>query len=138
VCFPKIPSCVGWWTNGFTYVVVLLPSSIVSHFLNCGCQAGRLKIAPLASGGPRYTDWPWCPVLTPCLLLNICPVKKFRCIQFYGFLFLPMDNIQCICLFTPDVHLHMLASEKVGLVTRALAVSHPRHRQTDKAKGKDA
>jgi hypothetical protein len=107
----------GWRTNGFTSVVVLLPYSIVTHFLDCGCQAGRLKIAPLASGGPRYTDWPWCPVLMPCLVLNISPVKKIRCIQFYGYLVLLMDNIQCICLFSPDVHLHMLASEKVGLVT---------------------
>ena len=49
-----------------------------------------------------------------------------------------MDSIQCICLFSPDVHLHMLASEKVGLVTWAWAVSHPRHQQTDKAKGKYA
>jgi hypothetical protein len=100
-------------------VVMILPSSIVTHFLDCGCQASRLKIAPLASGGSRYTYWPWCPALMPCLMLNISLVKKFICIQFYGYLVLPMDNIQCICLFSPDVHLHMLASEKVGLVTWA-------------------
>ena len=137
--FLKIPLSASWQTNGLKYVVLLLPYSIVTHFLDCGCQVGRLKIVPLPSEGPRYIDWPWCPALTPCLLLNISPVKKLRCIQFYGCLVLLMDNIQCICLFSPfDVHLHMLALEKVGLVTWPWAINHPRHQQTDKAKGKYA
>ena len=133
-----MPWCTGWQTNGFTSVVALLPYSIVTQFLDSGCRASKLNISPLASGGPWYTDWPWCPALTPCLLLNISPIKKFRCIQFYGYLVLLMDNIQCICLFSLDVHLHMLALEKIGLVTWAWIVSHPRHQQIDKAKGKYA
>ena len=133
-----MPWCVGWKTNDFTSMVSLLPYSIVTHFLDCGCQVGKLNISPLDSGGPRYTDWPWCPALTHCLLLNISPVKKIRCIHFYDYLILLMDNIQCICLFSPDVHLHMLASKKVGLVTWGWVVSHPRHQQTNKAKGKYA
>ena len=121
-----------------TYVVLLLPYSIVTHFVDCSCQVCRLNISPPAFVGLRYTNWPWWPAVTPCLLLNISLVKKLRCIQFYGYLFILMDNIQCIYFFSPDVHLHILASEKVGLVRWPWAVSHPRHRQTDKAKGKDA
>jgi hypothetical protein len=137
-----MPWCTGWRTNGFTFMVTLLPYSILTHFVDCGCRAGGFKIAPLASGGPRYTDWSSCPTITPCLLLHIFPVKKSEAYNltlgsscflsiFLDTLFrIPspstlhvtlrtiMDSIQCICLFSPsDVHLHMLASEKVGLVT---------------------
>ena len=47
-------------------------------------------------------------------------------------------NIECIYFLSLDVHLQMLASEKVGLVRRPWAVRHPRHQRTDKAKGNDA
>jgi hypothetical protein len=158
-----MPWCTGWWTNGFTFMVTLLPYSILIHFVDCGCRAGRFKIAPLAFGHPRYTNWMSCPTIMPFLLLHIFPVKKSEAYNltlgsscflsiFLDTLFrIPspstlhvtlrtiMESIQCICLFIPyDVHLHMLASEKVGLVTWPWAVSHPRHQQTDKAKGKDA
>ena len=44
-----------------------------------------------------------------------------------------------ICLSShSDVHVHMLASEKVGLVTWAWEVNHRKHQQNDKAKGKDS
>jgi len=119
-------------------MVALLPYSILTHFVNCRCRVGGFKIAPLASGGTWYTDCIWRLALTPCLLLHIFLVKKFICIQFYAYLVLLMDSIQCICLFSLDVHFHMLVSKTFWLVTWPWAVSHPRHQQTDKAKGKDA
>jgi hypothetical protein len=129
-----MPWCVGWKTNDFTCMVMLLPYSILTHFVDCGCRASGFKIAPLASGGPRYTNWLWYPALTPYLLLHIFPVKKSEAYHFtlgsscFLSIFLDtlfripppstphvtlrtiLDNVQCIFLFSIFyVHLHKLA-----------------------------
>ena len=133
--FLKMPSCAGWRTNGFTIMVMVLPYSILTHFVNCRCQDDGFKISPLASRGSRYIDWPSCLALTPCLLLHIFLVKKSEAYNltlgsscflsiFLDTLFcIPspstlhvtlrtiMDIIQCIYLFSPSdgqCTMHML------------------------------
>jgi hypothetical protein len=61
-------------------MVTILPYSILTHFVDSIVGVG-FNISPLASRGPRYTDWSWCPALTPCLLLHIFPIKKIRCVN---------------------------------------------------------
>jgi hypothetical protein len=53
----------------------------------------------------------------PIYCQTLLQLKKSNAYNFSVIFVIPMDNIQCICLFSPNVHLHMLASEKFGLVT---------------------
>jgi hypothetical protein len=119
------------------YLIPYLPTLSIT-----GSRAGGFNIAPLASEVPRYTYWSSYPPHHTLFTVTHFFSQKIRGIQFdprvlmfskypLNTLFrIPspstlyvkfrkiMDNIQCICLFSPsDVHLHMLASENVGLVT---------------------
>jgi hypothetical protein len=78
VIFPKMPWCAGWWTHLFTFMVMLLPYSILTHFFDCGCRVRRFKIAPLALGVPRYTDLSSYTFIMPYLLYTFFLVKKYE------------------------------------------------------------
>jgi hypothetical protein len=71
-----MPLCTGWRNHGFTFMLMLIPYSILTHFVDCRCRASGFNIVSLTSEVSRYTDWSAYPTITPYLLLHIFSVKN--------------------------------------------------------------
>jgi hypothetical protein len=82
VVFPKMPWCVGWWTHGIKLMVMLLPYSILTHFVDRGFLRWRVQDCASGFRGSMI----YILVVVPChhALLTVTHIfsQKIRGIQF--------------------------------------------------------